>query len=304
MSVLHAGIVYQPTPVQDISADPLLVRAGVRILIKREDMNHPEISGNKWWKLKYNIEEAIRQGHKTVLTFGGAYSNHIYATAAAARAANLTCIGIIRGEETLPLNPTLRFAKDCGMKIDYVGRQTYKEKESPSFIGTLRNKWGDFYLIPEGGTNDLAVKGCEEFGRIIDEIPADYICLPVGTGGTMAGVLRGISIQKKVLGFTVMKDGAFLQPVIEMHAGGKHDNWELITEYSYGGYGSRDERVATFIRQFMQRTGIPLDFVYTGKMMCAIFDLIDQGYFAGKTILAIHTGGLQGHSEYGRAVTP
>lgn len=267
------------------------------MLVKREDLNHPEISGNKWWKLKHNIAEGLSLGHTTILTFGGAFSNHIYAVAAAAKSANLRSIGVIRGEEILPLNPTLQFARNKGMIIEYLNRQAYKEKDSAFVLGILKDRWGDFFLIPEGGTNQLAVAGCEEFGSVIDEIPADCVCLPVGTGGTMAGLLRSISHEKKLLGFSVLKNGSFLRTMIESHAGCKRDNWELMTGYSYGGYGKRNEQVATFIKQFFAQTGIPLDFVYTGKMMCGIFDLVDQGYFDGQTILAIHTGGLQGHSE-------
>ncbi len=289
---------YPPTPTLDISNHPLLRGSGVRVIMKREDLNHQLVSGNKWWKLKYNIEEAINTNHNTVLTFGGAFSNHIYATAAAAKAAGLRCIGIIRGEETLPLNPTLLFAVNQGMLLQYVDRQTYRTKDSPVFIQTLERMWGRFYRIPEGGTNELAVKGCEEFGKVLDDIPADYICLAVGTGGTMAGVIRGVSPSKKVIGLSVLKDGGFLKDQINAYLNSSHTvHWELLTQYSYGGYGKRDKTVADVINSFSEYMNIDLDFVYTGKMMCGVIDMVTRGYFPkGRTILAVHTGGLQGQS--------
>ncbi|MDQ2657694.1 MAG: pyridoxal-phosphate dependent enzyme [Bacteroidota bacterium] len=288
---------YSETPTAEIS-DASLREAGVKLLLKREDLNHSLVSGNKWWKLKYNLREAVRQGHNTLLTFGGAYSNHIYATAAAARESNFKSIGIIRGERTLPLNPTLQFALDQGMQFHYVSRGSYREKETPAFQKKLRDQFGDFYLIPEGGTNELALKGCEEFGSMLNSMAADYICLPVGTGGTMAGIVKSISPGTTVLGFAVLKDAGSLEPKIRMLIGGSVDaKWKVVTDYAYGGYAKRSDVVTKFTRTFLERTNVPLDFVYTGKMMCAIFDMIGKGFFQkGATILAIHTGGMQGHS--------
>src|SRR5882724_4047519 len=164
--------------------------AGIKFLVKKEYQNHPTVSGNKWWKLKYNLEEVQRLEYKTILTFGGAFSNHIYATAAAAKEFGLNSIGIIRGEETLPLNETLAFAKSCGMKLHYVSREEYREKNTPKISEQLKQQFGNFYTIPEGGTNLLAVKGCEEFAREkLLPLDFDYLCLPVGTGGTMAGII-------------------------------------------------------------------------------------------------------------------
>lgn len=267
-------------------------------MIKREDLNHPEVSGNKWWKLKYNLEEAAKGDHKTLLTFGGAYSNHIYAASAAASLLHLKSIGVIRGEPTGPISSTLQFAEACGMRLHYVSREQYREKETSRFIQQLRETFGDFYLIPEGGTNAQALRGCEEFGKLLDQIQADYICLPIATGGTMGGILQGIGTAKTVLGFSVLKDGGFLRDKVKRYAEGKNARWEVITDYSYGGYARRNETVKEFILSFRERMKIPLDFVYTGKMMCGIFDLIEKGFFAkGKIILAVHTGGLQGHSD-------
>ena len=188
--------------------DPLFARQKIRFLIKREDVIHPQISGNKWHKLKYNLEEAKRRGHETLLSFGGAYSNHIYALAAAAREAGSACIGVIRGERVVPLNPTLQFAVKAGMQLHFVTREKYRVKTEASFIADLKEQFGAFYLIPEGGTNQLAVRGASE---IIDETIGifDYICCPVGTGGTIAGLVCGLRGRSKVIGFPVLK-GDFL----------------------------------------------------------------------------------------------
>lgn len=290
-------LTYNHTPVKEISYDPLIQKSGVRLLMKREDLNHPHASGNKWWKLKYNLEAAIAGGHHTILTFGGARSNHIYATAAAAHEVGLKSIGIIRGEESLPLNPTLSFAAAHGMVLHYVTRHEYREKDTLAFREALDQKFAPFYLLPEGGTNALAVKGCADLGALLSDISADYICTPAGTAGTMAGLILGTTCRHKVIGFSALENGQFLRSIIEQYAGSANANrWELITAYAYGGYAKRSETVDKFIHEFQTHTDIPLDFVYTGKMMCGVFDLISKGYFErGKTILALHTGGLQGN---------
>jgi 1-aminocyclopropane-1-carboxylate deaminase len=292
LALLH----YQKTPVLEVF-HPALEKCGVQLLVKREDLNHPFISGNKWWKLKYNLEEATRRGQRTLLTYGGAFSNHIYATAAAAKELHLKSIGIIRGERTLPLNATLRFAAECGMQLHYLTRSAYREINTPSHDRWLDQTFGVCYRIPEGGTNEYAVKGCEEFGNIVGETDCDFVCLPVGTGGTIAGILRGLSPAKKVLGFSVLNNAGYLTQQIRNLSDTANDNWTLLTQYAYGGYAKRHPLVSTFIKSFFEQASIPLDFVYTGKMMSALFDLIEKRHFQkGTTILAIHTGGLQGHS--------
>ena len=281
---------YQYTPIQEIQ-DSILANAEIRLFIKREDLNHPLISGNKWWKLKYNLEEATLQGNKTLLTLGGAFSNHIYATAAAADELQLESIGIIRGEETLPLNSTLRFAKSKGMKLHYISRETYRKKSDEYFIKLLHDQFGDFYLIPEGGSNELAVKGVEEFIQMLD-VNFEYLCCPVGTGGTLAGVIRGLRGEKKILGFSALKDGAFLNDVVRK-LGSTYTNWEILTEYHFGGYAKSTPALLEFIDDFKTHQSIPLEFIYTGKMIYGIFDLARNGFFEkGSTLLAIHTGGV------------
>lgn len=284
---------YKTTPIQEIQ-HPTLKDAKVRLLIKREDLNHPLVTGNKWWKLKYNLEEAKRLQHKTILTFGGAYSNHIYATAAAAHELKLKSIGIIRGEETLPLNPTLSFASEKGMQLHYVDRESYRTKNSSEFIEHLHSLFGDFYIIPEGGTNVLAVKGVAEFSKTL--VPDfNYLCCSVGTGGTLAGFIRGLHPQKQIIGFSSLKGGDFLKTEVEQYIGGDKSNWRIETNYHFGGYGKHTQELLTFIDSFEKLHNIPLEQVYTGKMMFGVFDLIRKNYFPeGSTILVIHSGGLQG----------
>ncbi len=267
----------------------------LNVLLKPEYLNHPYVSGNKWWKLKYNLEEAARTGHSTLLTFGGAYSNHIYATAAASRDLGLNSIGIIRGEETLPLNHTLTFAKKCGMQLHYVSREAYRKKNETEFVQDLNTKFDGFYLIPEGGTNALAVKGCAEFARQLnDEVNFDYLCLPVGTGGTMAGMTEGLASAKQILGFPVLKGGEFLEKEINKFTT-KEGNWQLIYDYHFGGYAKSTAELEKFKTEFEKEFNLPLDLIYTAKMMFGVFDLVRKGFFKkGSTILILHTGGLQG----------
>lgn len=282
---------YQETPIQEIQ-DERSAKADVRLLIKREDLNHPLVSGNKWWKLKYNLQEAARNHFKTLLTFGGAYSNHIFATAAAADELGFKSIGIIRGEETLPLNQTLLFAKEKGMELHYLSRNAYRTK---TISDHYLRQFGDFYSIPEGGSNLLAVKGISEFIAKLN-IHYDYICCPVGTGGTLSGLIEGVSENKKIIGFTVLKGGEFLTDEIKkLSEKSNHlSNWKIITDYHFGGYAKQTPQLIEFITSFKATHKVPLDFVYTAKMMSGIYDLITKGFFErGSTVLAIHTGGLQ-----------
>jgi 1-aminocyclopropane-1-carboxylate deaminase len=288
---------YQPTPIQEIK-DALLLKHGLRVFIKREDLNHPYVTGNKWWKLKYNLAEAIKQKKDTLLTFGGAYSNHIYATAAAAMEVGMKCIGVVRGEETLPLNPTLSFAVSCGMQLHYVSREDYRKKNNSEFVRELQNLFGDFYLIPEGGTNELAVKGVIEFAHLLEaEFDFDYCCLPVGTGGTMAGMISGLSANKNLLGFSALKSGDFLIDEIKKYLQVKNENnWQLITDYHFGGYAKTTNALLQFMHDFKERNHISLDFIYTAKMMYGLYDLIRKEKFKkGSVILCVHTGGMQGN---------
>lgn len=285
-----------PSSIQEIH-DPLLNKKGVSLMLKRDDQLHPEISGNKWRKLKYNLWAAQKELHNTLLTFGGAYSNHIYATAAAAAEAGVKSIGVIRGEVHLPLNDTLQFATNKGMHLVYLNRERYRFKYAPAVMQELEKSYGRFYFIPEGGSNALAIRGCKE---IIEEIaqPYDYICCPVGTGGTISGLIAGLRGKQQVLGFSALK-GDFLQEEVTNLLSGAQEriytNWHIMDQYHFGGYAKIKPTLINFIRDFMAQHHILLDPIYTGKMIYGLYDLINKDYFPkGSSIIAIHTGGLQG----------
>ena len=276
---------------QEISL-PLLKEKGIKLFIKRTDQTHQHISGNKWFKLKYNLLEAQKQGIETLLTFGGAYSNHIAATAFAAQEKGFNSIGIIRGEEHLPLNPTLRFAKENGMKLQYVARSAYRKKTTLEFLEQLKTQLGNFYLIPEGGTNELAIQGTVEILEANDT--QDYICCAVGTGGTIAGIINASNDKQTVIGFLAIKGIDELEKDINSWV--NKSNYNFINTYFGDGYAKVNKELVEFINEFNAEHNIPLDAVYTGKMMMGILDLIGKDYFPkGSSILAIHTGGLQGN---------
>ncbi|HET6246004.1 MAG: 1-aminocyclopropane-1-carboxylate deaminase/D-cysteine desulfhydrase [Bacteroidetes bacterium] len=283
-----------------------------KLFIKRDDMIDPLVSGNKWWKLKYNILEASKTGFETILTFGGAYSNHIAATAAMGSLSGLKTIGIIRGEEPKNFNPTLDLARKNGMQLYFIGRGTYREKNNAEFIKQLEEKFGPFYLIPEGGANLNGVKGCME---ILSEVEQDYdyICCAMGTGTTMAGIVLSKKPKTKALGFSALKGGdflkenvnQFLESYIKTYSGVKKDeNWEIITDYHFGGYAKVKPELLAFINAFEERTKIPLDYIYTGKMMYGIYDMGAKGFFKPEDkILVIHSGGLQGNLGFSKIVS-
>lgn len=270
---------------------------GIELFIRREDLLHPEVSGNKFRKLKYNMEAAVSEGHRQVLTFGGAYSNHIAATAAAGRIVGMQTIGVIRGEEiqeNYRENPTLKKAEEDGMRFKFVTRTEYRTKDSTAFLTKLAEEFGDFYLVPEGGTNEKAIKGTEEILKEEDGI-YDYVCCAVGTGGTIAGIINRSFSHQQVIGFPALK-GDFLMEEIKKYV--NKENWRLETAYHFGGYAKYTADLLQFIRHFERDTGILLDPIYTGKLLFGIFDLIEQNQFKKDSkILAIHTGGLQGWNE-------
>ncbi len=267
----------------------------ISLSIKREDRIHSFVSGNKFRKLKYNLLEAKKEKHHTIVTFGGAYSNHIAAVAYACQEENIQSIGIIRGEELafkVKENPTLQFALKCGMKLEFISREKYRTKETDAFLEELKGKYSPFYLVPEGGTNALAIKGCQEI-LTKDDADFDYICCAVGTGGTIAGIINSANKNQKILGFPALK-GDFLTNEINKYA--NNSNFTLITEYHFGGYAKVNTNLINFVNQFYLNTNIPLDTVYTGKMVYGVMDLIQKKYFPNNSkILMIHTGGLQGN---------
>jgi 1-aminocyclopropane-1-carboxylate deaminase len=282
-----------PSPMVELH-DERLDRAGVRLLVKRDDLIHPEVPGNKWRKLKYNLTAASDEGHDTLLTFGGAYSNHIRATAAAGYYFGFHTIGVIRGEEHLPLNPSLAYAVSRGMRLTYLDRATYREKHSPPVIETLRRERGRFYLLPEGGSNALAVRGCTELPVEIDE-EFDVICCAVGTGGTLAGIAAGLQAGQRAIGFSALKGGEFLADDVtrlqEEAFGVPSANWRVECGYHFGGFAKTTPQLQAFIDGFAAGHGMILDWVYVAKMMFGVFNLIEHGAFPrGTTIVAVVTG--------------
>ena len=265
----------------------------ISLFIKREDLLHPFISGNKLRKLKYNLLEAKRCQKNMLLTFGGAFSNHIAAVAYAGHENNMKTVGIIRGEELqskIAENPTLSFAQKHGMQFEYVSREIYRLKDSADFLTDLVSKYPDAYFIPEGGTNIFAIKGCEEI-MTVDDNNFDYICTCVGTAGTISGLINSAHHQR-IIGFSALK-GDFLLDEIKKWT--QNINWELNTTYHFGGYAKVSIELVKFINDFKRQYQIPLDPVYTGKMAFGILDLIEKDYFPPNSkILMIHTGGLQG----------
>lgn len=270
----------------------------VTLCIQREDLVHPKIQGNKYRKLKYNLAFAKANSYTTLLTFGGAYSNHILATAIAGQLEGLQTVGIIRGEElgqsleqTLAQNPTLSKAVDCGMHLEFISRATYKEKDTPVYGRRLQAQFPKAYVLPEGGTNNLAIQGCQEI-LDIEGLGFDYVCCPVGTGGTISGIIESSGQDQKILGFPALK-GDFLHSEIQKWT--SKTNWELKADYHFGGYAKMDKVLIHFMNTFYRQHQILLDPVYTAKMFYGILDLVKLGYFPAKSrILAIHTGGLQG----------
>lgn len=276
----------------------------VDVHIRREDLVHPTISGNKWHKLRYNLANAKKRGNETLLTFGGAYSNHIEATAIAGKEFGFKTIGVIRGEETLPLNSTLQKAIECGMQLEYVSRTEYRDKHTWDYTEHLRERFGSFYLVPEGGSNFYAINGCMEILKESDSV-YDYICCPLGTGGTASGIALSLKPHQKLLGFPALKGGEFLldemKRFINMVTNDEEstqdvlDRVELIHDYHFGGYAKTSKELISFLQQFNKEHDIKWDLIYNGKMAYGVFDMIEKGYFPkGSKILLIHTGGLQG----------
>lgn len=264
------------------------------LFLRLEYLNHPGISGNKFRKLKYNLIRMREEGFKTLLTFGGAYSNHVAAVAHAGNVYGINTVAIIRGDEikhNYMKNPTLAKATELGMQLKFVSRKLYREKGSQAMRNALKAEFGEFYLLPEGGTNMLAVKGCEEILHEEDSV-YDIICCPVGTGGTMAGLINSSMDHQTVLGFPALK-GDFLSKEIRKYVNG--NNWRMIHDYHFGGYGKINETLISFINRFKTETNIQLDPVYTSKMLFGILDMRLKGLIPeDKKTLAIHTGGLQG----------
>ena len=267
----------------------------ITLIIRRLDLVHPQISGNKFFKLKYNFLEAKRQGYQHILSFGGAYSNHIAATAFAAQQFGFQSVGVIRGEELAdrPLNPTLATAQEFGMQLHFVSRDEYRRKQQPEYLAELARQFPEHYVIPEGGTNALAIQGCQEILKDSDA-QFDVICCAVGTGGTISGLIEASHAHQQILGFSALK-GSFLKDEVAQLM--NKTNWNILDDYCCGGYAKTSAALVQFIRDFEAEFAIPLEQIYTAKMLMGIFDLIEKNYFPARSkLLVIHSGGLQGRN--------
>ncbi len=287
-----------PTPTVEIKL-PILEEKRVSLWIKRDELTHPTIQGNKWRKLKYNLQFAEENNIKRLVTFGGPVSNHIYSTAAAGLQFGFKTIGVIRGYEHLPLTPTLQFAKDCGMELIFLDKQKYTSRYNVDFLQSIESAHGKFHLIPDGGANALAIKGVSELFDEI-EIKYDVCCVSIGTGTTLAGALLN-SKNKNAIGFSSLKGeeieteiNQLLNPFDEIK-----NQWQINKDYQFGGYGKTTQELMDFVNYFYNKTNIQLDPIYTSKMLFGILDMIKKNQFeVGATILAVHTGGLQGWSKF------
>lgn len=269
------------------------IEKNVKLFMKREDLIHPEISGNKYWKLFFNINNYLELNPENplIITFGGAFSNHISAVSALGNQFNLKTLGIIRGEEIEKKwteNPTLVYAKRNGMNLKFVTREEYRHKEKLTEF--LKQEFPEALIIPEGGTNKNAVQGIKMMLNN-DTKDFDYLCTAVGTGGTVAGLSEFCEDNQEVIGFKVVGDDSLEKRISELTS---KRNFHL-TDAAFGGYGKINDENVRFINDFKMKFDIPLEPVYTGKMMQKVFEMIDAGYFPeGSKILCFHTGGLQG----------
>ncbi len=277
----------------------------IRIDVKRIDLLHPLVNGNKWFKLKYNIERALASDHKTLMTFGGAWSNHIHATAAAGALSGMRTIGIIRGEEPKEYSNTLQFAKEKGMELQFVSRLDYEERNTEEFKAWLHDQYGSFHLVPEGGSNYYGVNGCMEILSESDIQTYSHVACACGTGATLAGMMLSAKNNLQFIGFSALKGGDFLHDEVIKHieyflmdrelAEEYREQFTIDSEHHFGGYGKWNDELIAFIQQIEKDHRIPLDQVYTGKALFGLLQRIEKGMLTeGSKVLFVHSGGLQG----------
>ena len=290
------------TPLLQELAEPVAAARGVRLLLWRDDLRHPDLPGNKARKLKYNLLAVREQGYTRLLTFGGAYSNHLAAVAAAGRLYGFETLGLVRGEAHAPLNPTLAGCAADGMALHYLDRSTYRRRAEPALLAELQQRYGPAYLLPEGGTNALALRGVAELiGELRQHTDFDAVAVAAGTGGTLAGLLLGLAetaYPARAVGVAALKGADFLRAEVaaltQAAYGQILDNYELHTDYHFGGYAKLPPELREFIQDFHAQFGVLLDPIYTGKLLFGVLNLLEKGHFApGSTVVAVHTGGLQ-----------
>ena len=279
---------------------PLFEQYKLNVQIKRDDLLDPIISGNKWRKLKYNLQHVKEKGYQGILSFGGAYSNHIHALAYACNKYSLNAVGIIRGEAHYANNFTLSKAKQWGMNLQFVDRMTYRLRDNSEYLQRLSQQYPDHYIIPEGGSNTLALKGVAEICHELDQqTQFDTLITPVGSAGTISGLISGDNNQHKILGIAVLKQTDYLTKEVKVLLNDKEDklfnHWQILNSYHDGGYAKFSPDNLKKLQDFSAITGVPFEPVYSGKMIIALLDLITTNYFQPHhNIVLLHTGGLQG----------
>ncbi|KZN51167.1 1-aminocyclopropane-1-carboxylate deaminase/D-cysteine desulfhydrase [Pseudoalteromonas luteoviolacea] len=282
------------SPVQRIH-HPLLTAKRIELLVKRDDLLHPTVQGNKWRKLKHNLLELKRRKNDALLTFGGPFSNHLYATAMVSKLFKIPAHIIVRGPHLDLQNPTLRLAKACGAHLHAVTRLEYRQRYDNNYLKDLEKRFPNTFIVPEGGSNQFALQGCQELAQSLPQ--SDYVCCAVGSGGTFAGILNGIPNTTQLLGFSVLKGAKYLQTeILKLNPeAASYNNWQLLHDFHDGGYGKFSETLWSFCQMMTRTYHLPLEPIYTGKMMFGLWQLIEQDYFpTNSKIIAIHTGGLQG----------
>ncbi len=286
---MFPGLTLTSITIDDISA---LYKKEIEVAILRLDKTSQVVSGNKWFKLRYYLEEAKFQDTKGIITFGGAWSNHIVATAAICKMNRLKAIGIIRGEEPKEPSLTLLKAKEMGMQLFFISRTAYRNKKIPA-IASIE----EYYLVNEGGYGETGAKGASTILNYCDKSFTHYCCA-VGTGTMMAGIINAISPGQQVTGISVMKNNIELEKMVQTLVTKNEKTWQLIHDYNFGGYAKHQSKLINFMNEFYQQTGIPTDFVYTAKLFYAVSDLIEKDFFPpGSKLLLIHSGGLQGNES-------
>ena len=268
--------------------DPIIRSRNVSLDVLRLDKIHPVISGNKWFKLKYHLDNYNAGNYKGIITFGGAWSNHIIATACACYLKNIKCTGIIRGEKPPQLSPTLHQVIEYGMELVFVSRESYKEKNEAHFISSIDKDLEDYYLVPEGGAGQTGEKGAAEIMDLVANNNYDHLICTVGTGTMFNGIRNALLPKQELIGIVVLKGW-------NEEIGTKRT---MLYDYHFGGYAKYTSELLSFMNEFYQQTNIPTDFVYTGKLAFGIYDLIKKDHFKQESkILMIHSGGLQGNAS-------
>ncbi|WP_066955129.1 1-aminocyclopropane-1-carboxylate deaminase/D-cysteine desulfhydrase [Streptomyces lushanensis] len=295
-----------PSPLRP-AVDERFARHGVRLLLKRDDLIHPELVGNKWRKLMPNLRAAAAAGRRTLVTFGGAYSNHLRATAAAGRLLGFDTVGVVRGEELAgrPPNPSLARCAADGMRLCFMDRAAYRRKAEPEVVDALLAREGldpgAVHLVPEGGSNELAVRGCAELGRELRG-RAETVAVACGTGGTLAGLAAGLGAGQRALGFPVLRGGFLDRGIRDLQRaafGGPAGEWSLDERFHFGGFARVPAELDAFAEDFEERHGLAVERLYVAKMLYGLTVLAEEGLFArGTTVAAVVTGGPEPHEPY------